>query len=555
NVQFRMVNHTNGNRYQWNPTTDLSCSDCPNPVASPKSSVSYTVKVTGMNGCDTTLNARIGVGTRPRFAVDTRARTVCEGVVVRVRATGEVSNLQWLPDDGSIDCPTCPEISIAPKKTTTYYVRSIDTASKCASLDSVRITVNPLPTFDTLGPTRTFCKGVLVQLIAGTGNTYRWTAAPNTQLSRTDIPNPTVTFPDTGVYRFGIRITNADSCFRDSTLAIRIIPCGDSVALTTTLIPSVIACDSVRSAISLRASGQVDIRIDSITVIRTTNATADITYLQQQRALLLPVTLKVGDVGLDFPIRIIPNAAGSYSITYRIYSGNTSRVDTVTLSGNSYKRDLIFRTTPQTQMSVDSTFAYVVVGESRHWGELRLNAVDASINYNNTVINYLSDRAPEPGDMLDSTWTVVFDQAKSTSSTVYFTLRGITPISKDGTLFTPYFRTLLGNETSIKPQFHYTLPRLRIDCADTNRSDGEVSVVLCAANIRRINISTTLFALNRVAPNPTNGGKLSIEYAIGYPCQADIRIYDVSGKEVTTLVHGHHGEGTYLLETDSSLLP
>ncbi len=38
-------------RYKWTPESDLSCSDCQNPVASPKRTTSYTVEVTDEEGC------------------------------------------------------------------------------------------------------------------------------------------------------------------------------------------------------------------------------------------------------------------------------------------------------------------------------------------------------------------------------------------------------------------------------------------------------------------------------------------------------------------------
>jgi gliding motility-associated-like protein len=40
-----------GQTYQWLPTTGLSCTDCPNPVASPKETTSYCVWVTDANNC------------------------------------------------------------------------------------------------------------------------------------------------------------------------------------------------------------------------------------------------------------------------------------------------------------------------------------------------------------------------------------------------------------------------------------------------------------------------------------------------------------------------
>jgi gliding motility-associated-like protein len=50
-----------GSTYSWNPTTDLSCSSCPNPTASPNETTTYTVTVTSPDGCVGTASTLITV--------------------------------------------------------------------------------------------------------------------------------------------------------------------------------------------------------------------------------------------------------------------------------------------------------------------------------------------------------------------------------------------------------------------------------------------------------------------------------------------------------------
>ncbi|MCP4090570.1 MAG: hypothetical protein GY746_12390, partial [Gammaproteobacteria bacterium] len=42
--------------YSWSPATDLSCTDCPNPVASPSGFTTYTVTGTNLAGCTNTAS-------------------------------------------------------------------------------------------------------------------------------------------------------------------------------------------------------------------------------------------------------------------------------------------------------------------------------------------------------------------------------------------------------------------------------------------------------------------------------------------------------------------
>lgn len=47
--------------YAWSPPDQLSCNDCPEPVASPFSGVWYTLKVTDANGCMDADSVFVGV--------------------------------------------------------------------------------------------------------------------------------------------------------------------------------------------------------------------------------------------------------------------------------------------------------------------------------------------------------------------------------------------------------------------------------------------------------------------------------------------------------------
>jgi gliding motility-associated-like protein len=47
--------------YIWSPSTSLSCSTCPNPVASPTVTTTYTVVSTDSNGCKTSREVTVFV--------------------------------------------------------------------------------------------------------------------------------------------------------------------------------------------------------------------------------------------------------------------------------------------------------------------------------------------------------------------------------------------------------------------------------------------------------------------------------------------------------------
>ena len=52
------------------------------------------------------------------------------------------------------------------------------------------------------------------------------------------------------------------------------------------------------------------------------------------------------------------------------------------------------------------------------------------------------------------------------------------------------------------------------------------------------------FGLRGIAPNPTNG-KAAIRYSLGRSALVKLAVYDLAGREVTTLVSGRQPAGNY----------
>lgn len=52
---------TGSDNYQWSPAEGLSCTDCPNPMASPETTTLYTLSSNGTNACTATLDVLITV--------------------------------------------------------------------------------------------------------------------------------------------------------------------------------------------------------------------------------------------------------------------------------------------------------------------------------------------------------------------------------------------------------------------------------------------------------------------------------------------------------------
>ena len=56
--QSVQLNASGGHAYSWSPATGLSCTDCPNPVASPLTTTTYTVNIMDYRNCEPVANPR-----------------------------------------------------------------------------------------------------------------------------------------------------------------------------------------------------------------------------------------------------------------------------------------------------------------------------------------------------------------------------------------------------------------------------------------------------------------------------------------------------------------
>jgi hypothetical protein len=62
------------------------------------------------------------------------------------------------------------------------------------------------------------------------------------------------------------------------------------------------------------------------------------------------------------------------------------------------------------------------------------------------------------------------------------------------------------------------------------------------------------FRLDQNRPNPFNPSTM-IEFAVPYACYVTLRVYNISGQEVASLVEGDHAAGTFNATWDASGLP
>ena len=150
---------TGGGTYTWNTGSSSDTT-----VISPTVNTTYTVIVTGTNGCIDSTNQIISVNTIPTPSIN-GSNVICLGNTTTLTASGGTS-YSW--NNGAIT----PTITVSPIVDSTYLV-TVMNGGGCTDTISVLVQVVSNPTASITG-IDTICVGIPTTLTASGGGTYVW---------------------------------------------------------------------------------------------------------------------------------------------------------------------------------------------------------------------------------------------------------------------------------------------------------------------------------------------------------------------------------------------
>ena len=239
--------------YQWYPTQGLSCSTCPNPMATPIANTSYTLTALSNLGCIT--NGVININVRQPIQINLSPnRATCGRSSTNLLAVG-ASSYTWSPAAG-LSSTVIPNPIATPDTTTTYMVIGKDAHNCFKDTDYVKITVYPLPKIE-LGPDVTLTTGTVYpipsQIISGPIVSWQWTPAIN--LSCTNCPSPLATVKFDITYRALVK--NIYGCTAVDSLRIHTLCKGSQVFVPNAFTPD---GDGRNDKLVVRSSGVDAIR-------------------------------------------------------------------------------------------------------------------------------------------------------------------------------------------------------------------------------------------------------------------------------------------------------
>lgn len=175
----------------------------------------YSVTIKNSIGCSATTSVSIMVNPLPTVDAGLNA-SVCSNKKIQLNATG-ASTYSWKPGKTLNDSTTAGPLA-NPAVTTTYTVTGTN-SNGCQAIDSVKITVLPVPLADA-GTDTSICKASTVKLNGKIDQVCVW--RPGTSLSDSTIATPLATPSATTTYTL---ITTAlNGCSNTDTVKITVLP-------------------------------------------------------------------------------------------------------------------------------------------------------------------------------------------------------------------------------------------------------------------------------------------------------------------------------------------
>lgn len=339
---------TGAGSYSWSPATGLSSSTGSTVLASPSSTITYTV--TGTSGTNCYSYDTVIVNVSPPPVADAGSDLqVCEGSSATLNAQGGTF-FEWSPSS-SLSAPTGAIVTATPLSTTTYTVTA--SIGSCTSTDHVIVSVVPMPVADA-GSDVTICEGTSTGLSATGGTTFSW--SPQTGLSATQGPSVIASPLSTTTYT--VTASNSDCISTDEVIvtvdpspvtnagADEFICINQNVALTATGASSYVWSPanglSNTSGSSVVASPLVT---TTYTVTGTINncTSTDEVIVHVQNGITLSVTADQ-DICANDTVQLTVTGANSYawspnsglsSLTDSIVTASPLATTTYTVSGTS----------------------------------------------------------------------------------------------------------------------------------------------------------------------------------------------------------------------------
>lgn len=220
-----------GGNYAWSPATDLSDPNIANPVCSTLATITYSVTVTSVAGCDSTDDVEVTVVPLPVAGFDLPPNACVFGdVAISFTGVGSTTaTYNWNFNGGSIVSGTGQGpyiINWTSTGTKTVTLQVIENGC-ISNIDTMTIDIQPLPISDA-GADVAFCseETEVIGTASTQGYTYSWT--PTTGLSDATSSNPDITLTNPSatidILSYTVVTTTQYGCESSDNVGVTVYP-------------------------------------------------------------------------------------------------------------------------------------------------------------------------------------------------------------------------------------------------------------------------------------------------------------------------------------------
>ncbi|MGN6164962.1 MAG: PKD domain-containing protein, partial [Flavisolibacter sp.] len=244
---------TGNNGYSWSPVGDLSCTNCPDPIASPLQTTPFVVRGTNSFGCsasDTTVITVIQPLQLKVFPTD----TICIGSSTNLLASG-ASSYSWSPSSG-LSNTSIPNPIASPDVTTSYRVVGYDGYNCFTDTAFVLVAVGQYPIVN-LGPDLILSTGTMQTLksVVQNGPIVNWLWTPGKDLSCNTCALPIAEVKKDITYT--VEVTNNYGCSATDTIMVKAFCQSAQVFIPNAFTPD---GDGINDVLMVRGQGIVMVK-------------------------------------------------------------------------------------------------------------------------------------------------------------------------------------------------------------------------------------------------------------------------------------------------------
>ncbi|MCB0711389.1 MAG: hypothetical protein KDD67_03575 [Ignavibacteriae bacterium] len=583
--------------YEWSSTSgEVLCSGCPEIMVTPTQTTTYYVRGKSAEDCEGYDTVTVTLNPIP-VAKAGKDTAICSGETVTLGEAGSVSGLRyaWEPVTG-LNNPNSPRPDVSPTETTTYRLLVTDIRTGCFALDSVIVSVNPLPIADA-GRDTAFCAAGTTTLggrDAEPNLIYQWSPAKG--LDNPKSPHPTASVTETTIYQL-IVLNSQSGCSAVDSVVISITepPVADAgsdgaLCLGKTLMlggrdaepsltyqwspteglddpksphPIVSPTESTNFQLLVTDTRTGCFAVDSVSVtlhnLPIADAGRDTTFCFGGITTLGGRDAEPGldyqwqpTAGLDNPKSPRPIASPTATTTYllRVTDRATGceAYDTVQVrTGNKLEINAWIDRDYQAVIGQRLAIAVEVdpIPPGSNISDLLLTLeYDAGVLYPdvNSIAQLLE------GTLLEG-WSVTIE----TVSPGHFEVRLTAPPGKEltggGNLLSFEGNLYLGAKSATELPFTLLATN---DCVDITTRPGYAKLdTICGLNFRLIELNASKYAIPQARPNPS-GNHVQVEFSVGLDGPAQLEVFDAVGNKVGVLVDRELEAGSYTVEWDAT---